>query len=73
MAFLGFKSSVLQNFMALPSSRNCLFVCTCILLCFPGALLHELSNEGAREQFRVFVEEMILPQMCACAQVIPVL
>jgi len=34
-----------------------------------GALLHELSNEGARQQFAGFVEEMILPQMCACAQV----
>ncbi|XP_060574896.1 BTB/POZ domain-containing protein 10-like [Ruditapes philippinarum] len=32
------------------------------------SLLHELSNEGARQQFQVFVEEMILPQMCECAQ-----
>ena len=36
---------------------------------FPGGLLHELSNEGARQQFQVFLEEMILPQMCVCAQV----
>jgi len=30
-------------------------------------LLHELSNEGAREQFEQFLEELILPQMVACA------
>ncbi|XP_052809090.1 BTB/POZ domain-containing protein 10-like [Mya arenaria] len=32
------------------------------------SLLHELSNEGARQQFHLFLEEMIMPQMCACAQ-----
>ncbi|KAL4233372.1 BTB/POZ domain-containing protein 10 [Mactra antiquata] len=32
------------------------------------SLLHELSNEGARQQFQVFLEDMILPQMCECAQ-----
>lgn len=31
-------------------------------------LLHELSNEGARQQFQLFLEQMILPQMCLCAQ-----
>jgi len=30
-------------------------------------LLHELSNEGAREQFEQFLEELILPQMVECA------
>jgi len=30
-------------------------------------LLHELSNEGAREQFELFLEELILPQMVECA------
>lgn len=32
------------------------------------SLLHELSNEGARQQFQVFLEDMILPQMCQCAE-----
>ncbi|KAL3881592.1 hypothetical protein ACJMK2_028012 [Sinanodonta woodiana] len=31
-------------------------------------LLHELSNEGARQQFENFLEELILPQMVSCAQ-----
>jgi len=31
-------------------------------------LLHELSNEGARSQFEVFLEELILPLMVASAQ-----
>ena len=39
---------------------------SCFLI--PGGLLHELSNEGARTQFQLFLEEMILPQMCLCAQ-----
>ena len=26
-------------------------------------LLHELSNEGAREQFDQFLEDLILPEM----------
>ncbi|KAK6170795.1 hypothetical protein SNE40_019100 [Patella caerulea] len=30
--------------------------------------LHELSNEGARQQFEHFVEELILPVMVQCAQ-----
>lgn len=33
-----------------------------------GGLLHELSNEGARCQFEVFLEELILPLMVASAQ-----
>jgi BTB/POZ domain-containing protein 10 len=31
-------------------------------------LLHELSNEGARCQFELFLEELILPLMVASAQ-----
>lgn len=31
-------------------------------------LLHELSNEGAREQFELFLESLILPLMVASAQ-----
>lgn len=34
----------------------------------PGGLLHELSNEGARCQFEVFLEELILPLMVVSAQ-----
>lgn len=30
--------------------------------------MHELSNEGARCQFEVFLEELILPVMVACAE-----
>lgn len=33
-----------------------------------GGLLHELSNEGARCQFEVFLEDLILPLMVASAQ-----
>ena len=31
-------------------------------------LLHELSNEGARQQFEIFLEEFILPVMVTAAQ-----
>ncbi|KAH7714167.1 K+ channel tetramerization protein [Aphelenchoides avenae] len=31
-------------------------------------LLHELSNEGARGQFTVFLEEIILPHLVRCAE-----
>ncbi|ESO10652.1 hypothetical protein HELRODRAFT_72687 [Helobdella robusta] len=31
-------------------------------------LLHELSNDGARQQFNIFLEEMILPEMVVSAQ-----
>lgn len=37
-------------------------------LFLPGGLLHELSNEGARCQFEVFLEELILPLMVISAQ-----
>ncbi|KAK3098524.1 hypothetical protein FSP39_020307 [Pinctada imbricata] len=30
--------------------------------------LHELSNDGARQQFDAYLEELILPQMVLCAQ-----
>ena len=30
-------------------------------------LLHELSNEGARDQFEKFLETLILPEMVTCA------
>nr|XP_017091104.1 BTB/POZ domain-containing protein 10 isoform X2 [Drosophila bipectinata] len=32
------------------------------------SLLHELSNEGARQQFELFLEDLILPLMVASAQ-----
>ena len=35
-----------------------------------GSLLHELSNDGARQQFNSFLDELILPQMVSSAQVI---
>ena len=37
---------------------------------FSGGLLHELSNDGAREQFNIYLEDMILPQLVTSAQVI---
>lgn len=33
-----------------------------------GALMHELSNDGARRQFESYLEEMVLPLMVASAQ-----
>ncbi|KAM6979626.1 BTB/POZ domain-containing protein 10 [Aplochiton taeniatus] len=33
-----------------------------------SALMHELSNDGARRQFEFFLEEMVLPLMVASAQ-----
>lgn len=35
---------------------------------FIGGLLHELSNEGARCQFEVFLEDLILPLMVNSAR-----
>ena len=37
---------------------------------FAGGLLHELSNDGARQQFNVFLDEEILPHMVLSTQVI---
>ena len=34
-----------------------------------GDLLHELSNDGAKNQFQYFVEEYILPVMVSSAKV----
>lgn len=34
----------------------------------PGALLHELSNDGAKRQFDVFLEELVVPVMVSSAQ-----
>ncbi|KAM6976524.1 BTB/POZ domain-containing protein KCTD20-like [Aplochiton taeniatus] len=33
-----------------------------------SALLHELSNDGARKQFEGFLEELVVPSMVACTQ-----
>lgn len=33
------------------------------------SLLHELSNEGARQRFTGFLEKIILPQMVASTEV----
>ncbi|KAK2149717.1 hypothetical protein LSH36_440g01006 [Paralvinella palmiformis] len=33
-----------------------------------GGLLHELSNDGARDQFSVFLEELIVPRMVESAK-----
>ncbi|GAA6101997.1 BTB/POZ domain-containing protein 10 [Tachysurus ichikawai] len=33
-----------------------------------SALMHELSNDGARQQFEFYLEEMVLPLMVASAQ-----
>lgn len=37
---------------------------------FLGDLLHELSNDGAREQFKKFLEVDILPLMVQAAKVL---
>lgn len=37
-------------------------------LLVPGALMHELSNDGARRQFEFYLEEMVLPLMVTSAQ-----
>lgn len=34
-----------------------------------GGLLHEISNEGAKEQFENFLYEKILPEMVNAAKV----
>ena len=36
---------------------------------FLGGLLHELSNDGAREQFDHFLEDMIIPRMVGSTRV----
>ena len=37
--------------------------------CIVGGLLHELSNDGAREQFNVYLEDKILLQMVVASRV----
>ena len=37
--------------------------------CIAGGLLHELSNDGAREQFNVYLEDKILLQMVVASRV----
>ena len=39
-----------------------------VFVLISGGLLHELSNDGARQQFDAYLEELILPQMVLCAQ-----
>ncbi|KAB1261787.1 BTB/POZ domain-containing protein KCTD20 [Camelus dromedarius] len=39
-----------------------------IAFCLLGALLHELSNDGAHKQFDHYLEELILPIMVGCAK-----
>ena len=39
-------------------------------MCFlAGCLLHELSNDGARQQFNLYLEDRILPHMVNVAEV----
>ena len=40
-----------------------------MLLGWTGDLLHELSNDGAKDQFQYFVEKYILPVMVSSAKV----
>lgn len=44
------------------------FILTISFIPNVGGLLHELSNEGARCQFEVFLEDLILPLMVTSAQ-----
>ncbi|XP_061776965.1 BTB/POZ domain-containing protein 10-like isoform X2 [Nerophis ophidion] len=44
------------------------FNCSTIKCTDLGALMHELSNDGARRQFECYLEEMLLPLMVASAQ-----
>lgn len=34
-----------------------------------GCLLHEISNDGAREEFEKYLDTLILPEMVSCAKV----
>ena len=40
-----------------------------IIIYSSGGLLHELSNDGARDQFECYLEELLVPQMVLSAQV----
>lgn len=61
----------LRKFENVPRTSDALadyYLRSYIRISFAGGLLHELSNEGARCQFEVFLEELILPVMVACAE-----
>ena len=52
-----------------PCDSLCIsFECSTIKCRDLSALMHELSNDGARRQFEFYLEEMILPLMVASAQ-----
>lgn len=55
-------------FVSLLSIRHADYTPLLIFYHTKGGLLHELSNEGARQQFEVFLEDLILPLMVASAQ-----
>ena len=38
-------------------------------LCVTGGLLHELSNDGARQRFAEYLDELLLPLMVKSASV----
>jgi hypothetical protein len=40
---------------------------------FQRGLLHELSNDGAQDQFEHFLEELILPQMVSPCELVFIL
>ena len=48
------------------------YVCVDVVPCITGGLLHELSNDGAREQFNVYLEDKILLQMVVASRVSPI-
>lgn len=48
--------------------RRVCWALICLFSHISGALMHELSNDGARRQFEFYLEEMILPLMVASAQ-----
>lgn len=55
--------------MVFSNHRNRWLIEFSIVFFVTGGLLHELSNDGARKQFNLFLEDMILPEMVVAAQV----
>jgi len=51
------------------NSVSCVLFVSVTVSLFTGSLLHELSNDGARQQFNSFLDDLILPQMVSSAQV----
>ncbi len=45
------------------------FIALTYLAVVSGGLLHELSNDGAREQFNIYLEDKILEQMVHASRV----